>query len=241
MFFVKLKMLASILITGANKQKRQERALIEAKNFLGGQTKNNPDFHLIEGEKSIKIAQIKELKEKVSLKPFSAEAVVVLINEAEKMTLPAQNSLLKVLEEPPQSSRIILTAPNGKNLLPTIASRCQTIHLSDKKAPDQLIIDSQAPIFNSLLSSSPGQKILMVEKYSQNQEQALEFCQNQIFFLRELLRQKIQDSKKNHRQNNLGVKQIAKIIHNLQKSLILLKSNVNPRLLIENLLISYPV
>jgi len=36
----------------------------------------------------------------------------------------------------------------------------------------------------------------MVEKYSQNQEQALEFCQNQIFFLRELLRQKIQDSKK---------------------------------------------
>lgn len=234
-------MLASILITGADKQRRQEKALREAENFLGGKTENNPDFHLIEGETSIKIAQIKELKGKVSLKPFSAETIVVLINEAEKMTLPAQNSLLKILEEPPQSSRIILTAQGLKNLLPTIVSRCQIIHLSDERKTDHSILDSQFPIFNSILSASPGQKILLMEKYSQTREQALEFCQNQILFLRETLRQKVQNSKTNHRQISLNAKQIVKIIRRLQKGLTLLKDNVNPRLLIENLLLSYPI
>ncbi len=234
-------MLASILITGADKQMRQEKALTEAENFLGGKTENNPDFHLIEGETSIKIAQIKELKGKVSLKPFSAETIVVLINEAEKMTLPAQNSLLKILEEPPLTSRIILTAQSLKNLLPTIVSRCQIIHLSDKRKTDQSIINSQLPIFNSLFSASPGQKILLVEKYSQTREQALEFCQNQILFLREILRQRAQNSKTKHHQINLKTKEIAKIIHLLQKGLTLLKDNVNPRLLMENLLISYSI
>ncbi len=234
-------MLASILITGADQQKRKEKALTEAENFLGGKTENNPDFHLIEGEKSIKIAQIKEIKGVVSLKPFSSETIVVLINEAEKMTLPAQNSLLKILEEPPQSSRIILTAPCLKNLLPTITSRCQVTHLSDAKKNDQSIFNSQLPIFNSISSSSPGQKILLAEKYSQTQEQALEFCQNQILFLREVLRQKARSSKTSRSQINLETKKIAQIIHLLQKGIILLKDNVNPRLLMENLLISYPI
>jgi len=234
-------MLASILITGADKERRKERALTEAKNFLGSKTENNPDFHLIEGERSIKIVQIKEIKEKVALKPFSANNIVILINEAEKMTLPAQNSLLKILEEPPTSSKIILTTPSLKNLLPTITSRCQIIHLSDKRKTDQKILSVQLPIFNSLFSASPGQKILLVEKYSQTQEQALEFCQNQILFLREILRQKVQNSKRNSPQISLETKQIVKIIRRLQKSLILLKDNVNPRLLMENLLISYPI
>lgn len=224
-------MVASILITGGDAQKRQAKALLKAADFLGNKTENNPDFFLIEEKTSIKIDQIRELKGKISLKPFSAKTVVVVINEADKMTLPAQNSLLKILEEPPTSSRIILTAPGSKTLLPTIVSRCQIIHLSDETKIDQEILDSQFLIVNSLLSASPGQKILLAEKYSQNQEQALEFCQNQLLFLRELLRQ----------ENNLKTTQIARMMRSLQKSLILLKSNVNPRLLIENLLISYSI
>lgn len=234
-------MLASILITGGNAQKRQVKALSKAADFLGNKTENNPDFFLIEEKTSIKIDQIRELKGKISLKPFSAKTVVVVISEADKMTLPAQNSLLKILEEPPTSSRIILTAPGTKTLLPTIVSRCQIIHLSDETKIDQEILNSQFLIVNSLLSASPGQKILLAEKYSQNQEQALEFCQNQLLFLREILHQKIYNSKSILCQINLKTTQIARIMHSLQKSLILLKNNVNPRLLIENLLISYSI
>lgn len=234
-------MLASILITGGNAQKRQAKALLKSADFLGNKTENNPDFFLIEEKTSIKIDQIRELKGKISLKPFSAKTVVVVISEADKMTLPAQNSLLKILEEPPVSSRIILTAPGPKTLLPTIVSRCQIIHLSDETKIDQEILDSQFSIVNSLLSASPGQKILLAEKYSQNQEQALEFCQNQLLFLREILHQKTYHPKSIRQQINLKTTQIARIMHSLQKSLILLKNNVNPRLLVENLLISYSI
>jgi len=234
-------MLASILITGGDAQKRQEKALLKAAEFLGGKTENNPDFYLIKEETSIKIAQIRELKEKISLKPFSAKAIVVVISEADKMTLPAQNSLLKILEEPPVSSRIILTAPGPKTLLPTIISRCQIIHLPTEIKVDPQILNSQFLIFNSLLSASPGQKILLAEKYSQNQEQALAFCQNQLLFLRELLHQKTYKPNLRSRQINRNITQIAKIMRSLQQSLVLLKSNVNPRLLIENLLLSYPI
>jgi len=234
-------MLASILITGGDTQKRQEKALLKATDFLGDKTENNPDFYLIKEETSIKIAQIRELKGKVSLKPFSAKAIVVVISEADKMTLPAQNSLLKILEEPPQSSRIILTAPGPKTLLPTIVSRCQIIHLSDETKIGQEILNSQFSILNSLLSASPGQKILLVEKYSWNREQTLSFCQNQLLFLRELLHQKTYNPKSIRHQISLNTAQIAKMMRSLQKSLILLKNNVNPRLLIENLLLSYPI
>lgn len=234
-------MLASILITGGDAQKRQAKALLKAAEFLGNKTENNPDFFLIEEKTSIKIDQIRELKGKISLKPFSAKTVVVVISEADKMTLPAQNSLLKILEEPPASSRIILTAPGPKTLLPTIVSRCQIIHLSDETKIGQEILNSQFLIVNSLLSASPGQKILLAEKYSQNQEQALEFCQNQLLFLREILHQKTYNPKSIRQQINLKTTQIARIMHSLQKSLILLKNNVNPRLLIENLLISYSI
>src|SRR4030043_1408378 len=234
-------MLASILITGGNAQKRQEKALLRATDFLGGKTENNPDFFLIKEETSIKIDQIRELKGKISLKPFSAKTVVVVISEADKMTLPAQNSLLKILEEPPQSSRIILTAPGPKTLLPTIVSRCQIIHLSDETKIDQEILNFQFSIFNSLLSAPPGQKILLAEKYSRDQEQALVFCQNQLLFLRELLHQKTYNPKSIYHQISLNTAQIARMMSSLQKGLILLKSNVNPRLLIENLLLSYQI
>lgn len=52
---------------------------------------------------------------------------LVLIEDAQFLSLEAQNALLKILEEPSESSLFILTAPNERSLLPTIVSRCQQI------------------------------------------------------------------------------------------------------------------
>lgn len=88
---------------------------------------NHPDFILIEPEeKEIKIDQIRELKEKLSLKPFLAKLKAAIINKAEAMTLEAQNCFLKTLEEP-SNSIIILISENPNLLLPTIISRCEKI------------------------------------------------------------------------------------------------------------------
>lgn len=54
---------------------------------------------------------------------------VVLIPDADLLTIPAQNALLKLLEEPPSDSSFILTSSVPHKLLPTIRSRLQRIHI----------------------------------------------------------------------------------------------------------------
>lgn len=86
---------------------------------------NNPDFiEISEDGNSIKIAQIRELQEKIYQKPIVSSKKVVIIDNSEKMTEEAQNSLLKTLEEPPEYIVIILITSNENKLLNTIKSRC---------------------------------------------------------------------------------------------------------------------
>ena len=75
----------------------------------------------------IKIDQVRTLCQTLTLKPFEATKRVVIISDAQAMNPAAGNALLKVLEEPPNETIIILIAGHRSDLLPTIASRCQHI------------------------------------------------------------------------------------------------------------------
>lgn len=91
---------------------------------------NHPDVFIIypEGKSgSIKIEKIREIIYQVSLKPYEAKKRIFIINDAEAMTLEAQNALLKVLEEPPQHHILILTTSNAAALLSTVLSRCKVL------------------------------------------------------------------------------------------------------------------
>lgn len=89
---------------------------------------NNPDITIIdEEEKSIKTETIKEMVKGVYEKPIKSSKKVYIINDSEKMTKEAQNSLLKTLEEPPEYVVIILITENENLLLNTIKSRCTKI------------------------------------------------------------------------------------------------------------------
>ena len=89
---------------------------------------NHPDIiHIRPSGNIIKIAQIRNLCHILTMKPYEAKMRVVIISEAQHMNLEAANALLKVLEEPPEQTLIILTAVNTANLMPTIVSRCQVI------------------------------------------------------------------------------------------------------------------
>jgi DNA polymerase III subunit delta' len=68
------------------------------------------------------------LIEKVQIKPSFSESKVFVISEAEKLNIESQNAMLKVLEEPPNKSFIILLCTKLDNLLPTTKSRCQIVH-----------------------------------------------------------------------------------------------------------------
>ena len=75
----------------------------------------------------IGIEQIRSLKKEIMLKMPKGQYRIIVISHADKMTVPASNSLLKLLEEPPDRTLILLTSSAHKRILPTIVSRCQVI------------------------------------------------------------------------------------------------------------------
>jgi len=92
---------------------------------------NFPDVMLISPAKDVlKIDQMRLLKDTAYLKPMTGRKRIFIILEAEKMNDEASNSLLKVLEEPPPFSHIILVTPNPFRIIPTIKSRCQIFQFS---------------------------------------------------------------------------------------------------------------
>ena len=65
----------------------------------------------------------------IVIKPYSSPYKIYIINEGEKMTVQAQNALLKTLEEPPAYGVILILATNVEALLPTIVSRCVVLNM----------------------------------------------------------------------------------------------------------------
>lgn len=92
------------------------------------QKKLHPDFIFIEAEnKEIKIAQIKEMIWKLSLKPFLSFFKIVLIDQAHLLNQEARDALLKTLEEPRGDTILILITEYPETLSSTILSRVQKI------------------------------------------------------------------------------------------------------------------
>lgn len=83
---------------------------------------------------SIKTSQIRQLKYNINLLPYESEKKVYIINNADTMQKPAQNSLLKTLEEPNNYAIIILLANSKNAFYPTILSRCQIFYFGDNAA-----------------------------------------------------------------------------------------------------------
>ncbi len=104
---------------------------------------NHPDLFIVEPEGlSIKIAKIRESIQFLSLKSFRLAKKVVVIKEAQHLTLPAANAFLKTLEEPPKNSFIAVCTSKLEGLLPTINSRCRKIFLPrDEKEAKLLDFD----------------------------------------------------------------------------------------------------
>lgn len=91
-----------------------------------------PDLHLVRPETvggHIVVKQIRALERQLHLKPYDGRWRTALLFDFHQATNSASNALLKTLEEPPVSVVLVLTAPTKESLLPTIASRCEVIHL----------------------------------------------------------------------------------------------------------------
>ncbi|MGF7088342.1 DNA polymerase-3 subunit delta' [Kroppenstedtia sanguinis] len=89
---------------------------------------NHPDITILEPDgSSIKIGQVRELQRRFSFSPPDEVTRVVILHQAETLTLQAANSLLKFLEEPVTRMVAVLITEQIHSLLPTILSRCQLL------------------------------------------------------------------------------------------------------------------
>ena len=183
-------MLGSVLITGGDKKSRLAKAweLLVGQGFSA--KKESPDLLVVQKEedkKSVGIAQAKGIKAFLREKPFEKNIKAVLVEEAQAFTDEAQNSLLKILEEPPAFALIILLADKEGSLLPTVVSRCQRItvksdsfhKVSKGKAESEDLsdrMDLESPY--NLWTKSPEELFDLAKELSaRGKEEALEFIE----------------------------------------------------------------
>ena len=99
---------------------------------------DHPDVGLVIAPKRVlRVEQMRQIEKEANFRPFEGKARVFLIDEADKLNDASANALLKVLEEPPRTSYLILITARPAMLLPTILSRCQMIRFAPL-TPDEI-------------------------------------------------------------------------------------------------------
>lgn len=104
-------------------------ALALAEKLLG--RPGHPDLHIFRPEGKIGMHTMESMRafcEEVYLAPFAGKWKVLIVQDADRMLNYSQNALLKTFEEPTPSSIIILVSHQPEHFLPTVLSRCRTLH-----------------------------------------------------------------------------------------------------------------
>lgn len=118
----------------------------------------HPDVEFLKPDEKNKIGieSVHEMIQKLKYSSYDKLSNrVIIIQNADKLTLPAQNSLLKALEEPPAKTTFLLTAISPNSLLETIVSRCQAVYFGPLSANELLDLDD----FKSLSQDEASKKI----------------------------------------------------------------------------------
>lgn len=110
---------------------------------------NHPDIHIVEPDGlSIKKEQIYYLQQEFTKTGVESNRKVYIVNQADKMTASAANSLLKFLEEPSSDTVAFLITEQSSRMLPTIISRCQQLSfrpINDIQLKERLI-EEEVPV-----------------------------------------------------------------------------------------------
>ncbi len=102
-------------------------------------TRIHPDFDyvaLLPKRSFVLIEQVRELIAHLGIKPSRAAVRTAIIDDAETLNVPAQNALLKTLEEPPGYAVIFVVADNANALLDTVRSRLRPVHFPTLSSAD---------------------------------------------------------------------------------------------------------
>jgi DNA polymerase III delta prime subunit len=142
----------SFLLTGADAQSRQQ--------YMGDiATVQTELIHLVAEKTTLTIKQVKDLQ--IPLSVAARIPRIVWIEQANLLTIPAQNALLKMLEEPPELTRFYLSCQSPAMLLPTIRSRTKVITLEkiENNENPSILADLKA-----VMAQTPGDRLSSIVK-----------------------------------------------------------------------------
>lgn len=230
--------MTSFIITSTDTKKRHDyiqKYCLQIKINPLDITVIQKDTALKQNANSIGIEEIKNMQKNLFLKPIKSPTKAIIIKDAEFLTTQAQNALLKVLEEPPAHTIIILSSGSKEPFLPTIISRCTIINLEgERQKLSQTEILELTQFIENLPKMSIGEKFKKAEELSKDKEKAVLWTEKIILALREKL-----VSCHSERNEESNSKILIDQIKSLQKAYTLLKTtNVNPRFLLENTFLS---
>lgn len=191
-------------------------------------SKVSPDISIVAApKKDVTINQVREIRRTIFQKPVSLPYKIVIIEEAENLNVPAQNALLKILEEPPSSAVIILEAKDKTQLLPTILSRVVTITTEAQREVEtkSILIDTKDTL--TLL-----EEISRVENPSA-------WLDAQILALYDSLQKSAKSpSRHSGEQSDPGIREIENAIRQCAAAKEMIEANVNPHHVLANLIFS---
>ena len=185
------KMMASLFAMTLQCEKHGVEPCMECPSCKKAQSQNHPDIIYVKHEKpnTITIDEIREqLINDVTIKPYSSPYKIYIIDEAQKLTLQAQNALLKTIEEPPAYAVFLLLTENAEMLLPTINSRCVMLKLRNIK--DTLIRkylmenleipDYKADMCTAFAQGNVGRAIMLAnsEHFNEIREEAVQLLKH---------------------------------------------------------------
>ena len=207
----------SILIVGS-KEKTKEKAL----QVCGENKISKFDIDTIETEKALGILEIRLLQKRVFLKPIKSEKKAVILEVFLGMTLEAQNSFLKLLEEPPNNTIIIMLTEETDFLLPTVLSRCNILNLKIVKKLDGENIFQNLKVLKDFMQGKNA--LINAQGNGKSREEALVFLEELILTAE---------------KNLENEKKFGKAIKKMQKTYFIIKTtNISPRFALENLFLS---
>ncbi len=181
------KMLASLFAMTLLCENGEKDPCSMCHSCIQAESGNHPDIIRVTHEKpnTISVDDIREqVNHTIDIKPYQGPYKIYIIPEADKMTVQAQNALLKTIEEPPQYAVIFLLTENAELLLPTINSRCVMLKLRYIK--DTLIKkylmqklelpDYKADVCTAFAQGNVGRAIMLAnsEHFNEIREEALQ-------------------------------------------------------------------
>lgn len=147
-------------------------------NCHQAQVHTHPDITYVyaaDGKKNITVGQVRTIRADAFVKPHSANSRVFIIEDAHRLNEQAQNALLKILEEPPQSVVFILTVSSKTFLLDTIISRCVLLSLCSQSTNQNETKKMADEFLNLLISGNEYQMLKLLTPLEKNRNTAEEF------------------------------------------------------------------